>query len=47
MTLRFYESPFHAVEEPCVANISVLKADLKIMIRNILEKKNKTIEKII
>ena len=37
MALKFYESPFHATETPEVASKSVLKADLTIMIRDIIE----------
>jgi predicted XRE-type DNA-binding protein len=37
MTLKFYESPFHATEIPEVASKSVLKADMTIMIRDIIE----------
>jgi predicted XRE-type DNA-binding protein len=37
MSIKFYESPFHAIEEPEVASKSVLKADLTIMIRDIIE----------
>lgn len=37
MALKFYDSPFHATESPEVASKSVLKADLTIMIRDIIE----------
>lgn len=37
MALKFYESPFHATETPEVASKSVLKADMTIMIRDIIE----------
>ncbi|MHC5676502.1 helix-turn-helix domain-containing protein [Nostoc sp.] len=37
VALKFYESPFHATETPEVASKSVLKADLTIMIRDIME----------
>ena len=37
MALEFYDSPFHAVEAPEQATKSVLKADLTIMIRDIIE----------
>ena len=42
MALKFYESPFHATETPEVASASVLKADLTIMIRDIIEKEGWT-----
>ncbi|MFN5749797.1 MAG: helix-turn-helix domain-containing protein [Pseudanabaena sp.] len=42
MTIKFYESPFHAIKEPEVASKSVLKADLTIMIRDIIEDKGWT-----
>ena len=42
MSIKFYESPFHAIEEPEVASKSVLKADLTIMIRDIIEDKGWT-----
>lgn len=42
MAIKFYESPFHAIEEPEVASKSVLKADLTIMIRDIIENKGWT-----
>jgi hypothetical protein len=36
MALKFYESPFHATETPEVASKSVLKADMTVMIRDII-----------
>ena len=42
MTLKFYESPFHATETSEVASAFVLKADLTIMIRNIIEQEGWT-----
>lgn len=42
MTLKFYESPFHATETPEVANKSVMIADLIIMIRDIIEQQGWT-----
>ncbi|MGL5804591.1 MAG: helix-turn-helix domain-containing protein [Xenococcaceae cyanobacterium] len=42
MALKFYPSPFHATEAPLVASKSVLKADLTIMIRDIIERQNWT-----
>jgi len=42
MSIKFYESPFHAIEEPEVASKSVLKADLTIMLRGIIEDKGWT-----
>lgn len=42
MALKFYDSPFHATETPEVASKSVLKADLTIMIRDIIEKEGWT-----
>ena len=42
MAIKFYESPFHVIEEPEVASKSVLKADLTIMIRDIIENKGWT-----
>jgi predicted XRE-type DNA-binding protein len=42
MAIKFYESPFHAIEEPGMASKSVLKADLTIMIRDIIESKGWT-----
>jgi predicted XRE-type DNA-binding protein len=42
MTIKFYESPFHAIEESEVASKSVLKADLTIMIRDIIENRGLT-----
>ena len=37
MAIKFYKSPFHAIEEPEMASKSVLKADLTIMIRDIID----------
>lgn len=37
MALNFYETPFHAIETPKEANKSVLKTEMTIMIRNIIE----------
>ncbi|MFM7886887.1 MAG: helix-turn-helix domain-containing protein [Pseudanabaena sp.] len=37
MAIKLYESPFHVIEEPEVASKLVLKADLTIMIRDIIE----------
>lgn len=45
MALKFYESPFHAVETPQEASKSVLKADLMIMIRDIIERNGWSQEK--
>ena len=42
MALKFYESPFHAIETSEIANKSVLKADLTIMIRDIIEQQGWT-----
>jgi predicted XRE-type DNA-binding protein len=42
VALKFYDSPFHATETPEVASKSVLKADLTIMIRDIIEKEGWT-----
>ena len=42
MPLKFYESPFHATEKPEVASKSVLKADITIMIRDIIEQEGWT-----
>lgn len=42
MAIKFYESPFHAIEEPDVATKSVLKTDLTIMIRDIIENRGWT-----
>ena len=42
MVLKFYESPFHATETPEVASKSVLKVDLTIMIRDIIEQQDWT-----
>jgi predicted XRE-type DNA-binding protein len=42
MALKFYESPFHATETPEVASKSVLKVDLTIMIRDIIEQQDWT-----
>jgi predicted XRE-type DNA-binding protein len=37
MSLKLYESPFHAIETPKQASKSVLKTDLTIVIRDIIE----------
>lgn len=37
MALNFYETPFHAIETPKEASKSVLKTEMTIMIRNIIE----------
>ena len=42
MALKFYDSPFHATEDAEVASKSVLKIDLTIMIRDIIEQQNWT-----
>jgi predicted XRE-type DNA-binding protein len=42
MALKFYESPFHVTETPEVASKLVLKTDLTIMIRDIIEQENWT-----
>ena len=42
MALKFYESPFHATETTKIASKSVLKADLTIMIRDIIEQQGWT-----
>lgn len=42
MTFKFYESPFHATETSEVASTSVLKADLTIMIRDIIDREGWT-----
>ncbi|MGL6338099.1 MAG: helix-turn-helix domain-containing protein [Waterburya sp.] len=42
MALKFYESPFHATETPEVASKFVLKADMTIMIRDIIEQQGWT-----
>jgi predicted XRE-type DNA-binding protein len=42
MAIKFYESPFHAIEEAELASKSVLKADLTIMIRDIIDNKGWT-----
>lgn len=42
VALKFYESPFHVTETPEVASKSVLKADLTIMIRDIIEQQGWT-----
>jgi len=42
MALKFYESPFHATETPEIASKSVLKVDLTIMIRDIIEQQDWT-----
>ena len=42
MALKYYDSPFHASEAPEVASKNVLKADLTIMIRDIIDEKSWT-----
>jgi len=42
MTLKFHESPFHATETPEIASTSVLKVDLTVMIRDIIEQEGWT-----
>jgi predicted XRE-type DNA-binding protein len=42
MSIKFYESPFRAIAGPEVASKSVLKADLTIMIRDIIENRGWT-----
>ena len=42
MAFKFYESPFHATESPEVASKSVLKADMTIMIRDIIKQQGWT-----
>ena len=42
MALKLYESPFHTIETPAVASKSVLKADMTIMIRDIIEQQGWT-----
>jgi len=42
VALKFYESPFHATQSPETASKSVLKADLTIMIREIMEQQGWT-----
>ncbi|MGD1918455.1 MAG: helix-turn-helix domain-containing protein [Pleurocapsa sp.] len=42
MALKLYESPFHTIEKPAVASKSVLKADMTIMIRDIIEQQGWT-----
>jgi predicted XRE-type DNA-binding protein len=37
VALKFYDSPFHAIEDSEAASKSVLKADLTIMIRDVIE----------
>ena len=37
MTIKFYDTPFHAIEAPEAASKLVLKADLTIMIRDVIE----------
>jgi len=38
MALKFHESPFHATEDHDVASNMVLRADITIMIRDIVER---------
>ena len=42
MSIKFYESPFHAIAESDVASKSVLKGDLTIMIRDVIESRGWT-----
>ena len=42
MALKYYDSPFHATETPEVASKFVLKTDLTIMIRDIMESEGLT-----
>ena len=42
MALKFYESPFHATETAEVASNMVLRADITIMIRDIIERQGWT-----
>lgn len=42
MALNFYESPFHATETAEVASNMVLRADMTIMIRDIIERQGWT-----
>lgn len=42
MALQFFESPFHATETAEVADNMVLRADIMIMIRDIIEQKGWT-----
>jgi predicted XRE-type DNA-binding protein len=42
MTLKFYETPFHVTDAPEIASKNVLKADLTIMIRDIIEQQGWT-----
>ena len=37
MALKFYETPFHVTDTPEIDSKNVLKADLTIMIRDIIE----------
>lgn len=37
VALKFYDTPFHAIEPPEIASKSVLKTDLTIMIRDFIE----------
>ncbi|MEO1670877.1 MAG: helix-turn-helix transcriptional regulator [Cyanobacteria bacterium J06631_2] len=42
MALKFHDSPFHATESPKIASKSVLKTDMTIMIRDIIEQQGWT-----
>jgi predicted XRE-type DNA-binding protein len=42
MTLKFYESPFHAIETQEKANKSVIKTEIIIMLREIIEQQSWT-----
>ncbi|MES1023654.1 helix-turn-helix transcriptional regulator [Gloeocapsa sp. BRSZ] len=42
MAIKFYDSPFHATEPPEIASKSVLKADMTIMLRDIIEQQGWT-----
>jgi predicted XRE-type DNA-binding protein len=42
MGFEYYDSPFHATEEPEIASKLVLKTDLMIMIRDIIEQQRWT-----
>lgn len=42
MALKFYTSPFHAIEAPELASKSVLKAQLMIMIRDLIKERGWT-----
>ena len=44
VVLKFYDTPFHAIESPEIASKSVLKTDLTIMIRDYIESQGWTQE---